>query len=306
MEFLDEDARPRFLFQSKPVTSSSSESNEPQNLSKPLIAATVIVSLLLLALSFFFLQSEPYQSLLIWVAVSVLVGPFAPPSVTGGDIRVGRGAIVEFPEAIGEVEDKRASQKRQKPRRGEDSGGSSAGNGDGYVREERKVEALGGGGNGVRVLEEEGEWGEEDVEVLKKQMVKNPVGKPRRWEVIAEGLGGRYKVESVIKKAKELGEKRVSDSDSYAEFLRKRKFNEKKVESGSEEMGEEGHADGGVSWGASEDIALLNALKAFPKEASMRWEKIAAAVPGKTKAACVKRVAELKKGFRSAKAAAEE
>lgn len=58
-------------------------------------------------------------------------------------------------------------------------------------------------------------------------------------------------------------------------------------------------------WSSGEDIALLNALKAFPKDVSMRWEKVAAAVPGKSKAACMKRVTELKKGFRSAKAAAE-
>ncbi|KAM5573264.1 transcription factor MAMYB [Rosa sericea] len=316
MEFLDEDARPRFLFQSKAVTSSATEA-EPhyKNLSKPLIAFTVLLSLVLLGLSFFFLESEPYQSLLIWVALSILVGPFAPPSVTGGDIRVGQGPIVDFPEVSGEVEDeskKRVSQKRQKPRRSDDSGVESApvaGVGNGYVREERKSEALGGSGNGVWAFEEERDWVEEDVEILKKQLVKNPVGKPRRWEVIAEAFGGRHKVESVIKKAKELGEKKVSDSDSYAEFLKKRKPNEKKIESESQEMGEESNAEGKsgeVSWAATEDIALLNALKAFPKDVSMRWEKIAAAVPGKTKAACMKRVAELKKGFRSAKAATEE
>ena len=47
---------------------------------------------------------------------------------------------------------------------------------------------------------------------------------------------------------------------------------------------------------------LINALKAFPKDVPMRWEKIAAAVPGKSKACCMKRVAELKRDFRSSKA----
>ena len=107
MEFLDEDARPRFLFQSKAVTSSATKAESHyKNLSKPFIAFTVSVSFLLLGLSFFFLKSEPYQSLLIWVALSILVGPFAPPSVTGGDIRVG----------------KRIPQKRQKPHRFDESG----------------------------------------------------------------------------------------------------------------------------------------------------------------------------------------
>ena len=62
----------------------------------------------------------------------------------------------------------------------------------------------------------------------------------------------------------------------------------------------------GSGWSTGEDLALLNALKAFPKDAPMRWEKVAAAVPGKTKAACLKRVNELKKDFRSSKASATE
>ncbi|KAK8578122.1 hypothetical protein V6N13_046979 [Hibiscus sabdariffa] len=63
-----------------------------------------------------------------------------------------------------------------------------------------------------------------------------------------------------------------------------------------------GGGTGAVVWNSVEDIALLNALKAFPKDVPMRWEKVAAAVPGKSKAACMKRVAELKTDFRSSKA----
>ncbi|RVX00236.1 hypothetical protein CK203_026721 [Vitis vinifera] len=48
---------------------------------------------------------------------------------------------------------------------------------------------------------------------------------------------------------------------------------------------------------AEKTLPLLNALKAFPKDVPMRWEKIAAAVPGRSKAACMKRFSELKKGF---------
>ncbi|CAL1394849.1 unnamed protein product [Linum trigynum] len=57
-----------------------------------------------------------------------------------------------------------------------------------------------------------------------------------------------------------------------------------------------------IAWSSGEDIALLNALKAFPKDVVMRWDKVAATVPGKSKAACVKRVSDLKKGLRSSKA----
>ncbi|CAI0449285.1 unnamed protein product [Linum tenue] len=129
-------------------------------------------------------------------------------------------------------------------------------------------------------------------------MAKNPVGKPRRWEVIAEAFNGRHRVESVIKAAKEMGEKKSDDSDSYAKFLKNRKPVDARVEAA--EMDEGGADNDGGSSG--EDIALLNALKAFPKDVAMRWDKVAAAVPGKSKAACVKRVSDLKKGFRSSKA----
>ncbi|KAK2989982.1 hypothetical protein RJ640_000258 [Escallonia rubra] len=40
---------------------------------------------------------------------------------------------------------------------------------------------------------------------------------------------------------------------------------------------------------------LIAKMKAFPKDVAMRWAKIVATMPGKSKAACMKRVAELKK-----------
>lgn len=154
----------------------------------------------------------------------------------------------------------------------------------------------------------EREWEEGDYEMLKKLLVKHPVGKPKRWEAIAEGFKGRHGVESVIKAAKSMGERKMNDADSFARFLKDRKPVDKRVE---EESGEAGAVESGevmresVSWSGGDDVALLNALKAFPKDVPMRWEKITAAVPGKSKAACMKRVAELKKGFRSSKASAE-
>lgn len=146
---------------------------------------------------------------------------------------------------------------------------------------------------------EERDWNDEDFDLLKKQMTKHPVGKARRWEIITEAFRGEHKVESVIKMAKALGEKRAGSSDLYAQFLKNRKPLDKRVE---DELIENGV---GVSWTSSEDIALLNAMKAFPKDTPMRWEKIAATVPGRSKAGCMKRAGELKRDFRSSKADAE-
>nr|GME16510.1 transcription factor MAMYB-like [Ipomoea batatas] len=159
-------------------------------------------------------------------------------------------------------------------------------------------------GNGVV---EEKDWSEGDVEVLRKLLGKHPVGKPGRWEAIAEGFKGRHRVESVIKKAKELGEKRTSNEDSYQKFLKDRKQVDKRIElENSMEASSESTRENESVWSSTEDLALLSALKAFPKDVAMRWEKIAAAVPGKTKAACMKRVTDLKRDFRSSKAAIAE
>ncbi|CAJ1937881.1 unnamed protein product [Sphenostylis stenocarpa] len=303
MEFLDEDARPRFVFQSGAVA--STEPPEPNHKpTKPVLFVTVSLSSLFLALSLFFLESEPFKSLLFWLALSLLLGPFAPPSITGGDVRVGLGEVVNFPDPESEADDdiRKPPQRRSRQRRPEEDPAV------GPVVSVSAAEKRGGGGGVEKVstVMEEKDWSEEDVEVLKKQMVKNPVGKPGRWEAISAAFGGRHGVESVIMKSKELGEKKVDDSESYALFLKNRKALDKRV---VEETGDENSVtvEKAVEngWRSGEDIALLNALKVFPKDVSMRWEKVAAAVPGRSKAACMRRFAELKKGFRSAKAATE-
>ncbi|CAL1385232.1 unnamed protein product [Linum trigynum] len=54
-------------------------------------------------------------------------------------------------------------------------------------------------------------------------------------------------------------------------------------------------------WSAVQERALVQALKTFPKEINQRWERVAAAVPGKTVNQCKKKFALLKEGFRSKK-----
>uniref|UniRef100_A0A5B6YYX4 Myb-like domain-containing protein n=1 Tax=Davidia involucrata TaxID=16924 RepID=A0A5B6YYX4_DAVIN len=319
MEFLDEETRPRLFFQSRANPPSHTE---PQTLelNKPSLYISLSLSALLFALSIVFLQSEPLKSLIFWSALSLLLGPFAPSSLTGGDIRVGVGPILEFPSQNDATDQddskKRTPNRRSKARKQEEIGFNRSPL---IVSELEKPEKSRDSlrcdekhGNESVIEEEEGEWSEEDVELLKKQMVKHPVGKPRRWEVIAEAFRGRHGVESVIKKAKSMGEKKMSDGDSFARFLKDRKPVDKRIEAESEGIGggvmendELKRENDGMNWSAGEDIALLNALKAFPKDVSMRWEKIAAAVPGKSKSVCMKRVAELKRGFRSSKASAE-
>ncbi|GAV90136.1 Myb_DNA-binding domain-containing protein [Cephalotus follicularis] len=298
MEFLDEDARPRILFQSRTQQQQQQPPSSSQDQHKSqFVLLTITISALLLLFSLFHLQTDPLKSLLLWLSLSLLLGPFAPSHLTAGHIRVGHGPTLQpidpQPQPLPE---RKSHHKRSKPIRSEETLTSpplpasvidTTKEIDLPAVEEEEEE------------EEEGEWSEGDLALLKKHLAKNPAGKLGRWEIIAEAFKGRHNVESVIKTAKELGLRKMDGGDDYATFLKKRKLPPSAPQNDDQETKTVGHGDG---WSSAEDIALLNALKAFPKDVAMRWDKIAAAVPGKSKADCVKRVSQLKNDFRSSKA----
>lgn len=64
-----------------------------------------------------------------------------------------------------------------------------------------------------------------------------------------------------------------------------------------------GAATEGEGWSEGQEVALVKAIKAFPKDTANRWDRIATAVPGKSKAQCFKKFAELRDSFRSTKKA---
>ncbi|KAK1408951.1 hypothetical protein QVD17_41125 [Tagetes erecta] len=292
MEFFDEENRPRFVLQSRSAPKSNPQIN---HLHKPTLFISISLSAIFFILSIFHFNSDPIHSLLIWVSLSLLVGPFAPSSLTGGDIRVGIGPAVQtlVQETVELDQPKRSRVKNRKSDYEVNSIRSVVVDGPEKVVKKNDEEVI---------VVEEKDWSFVDLELLKKQMVKYPVGMPGRWEAVAEVFNGRHKVESVVKMAKSMNEKKFNDSeDSFSRFLKDRKAVDKRVD----EVIESERMSNGGSWSSAEDIALLNALKAFPKDVAMRWEKITAAVPGRSKAACMKRVADLKKDFRSSKAASQ-
>lgn len=56
------------------------------------------------------------------------------------------------------------------------------------------------------------------------------------------------------------------------------------------------------AWSEAQVLALVQALKAFPKDANQRWERVATAVPGKTVVQCKKKVSSMRSNFRTKKA----
>ncbi|XP_073148227.1 transcription factor MAMYB [Henckelia pumila] len=314
MEFLDEyESRPRLLIQSKqsPQPSDPDSIHSSSHIHKPTLLVSLSLSIAILYIAFRYIDSEPLKSILLWLSCSLFLGPFAPSSLTAGDIRVGLGPVIEEPPKVVADSDEKVSRKSSKPIRKQPC--EDLVRFDGFfdkstdVNGSDKKEADGCGSLNEEKFEER-EWSSADEDLLRKLMRKHPVGQPGRWEAIAQGFKGKHAVESVISKVKEMGIKKDTDQHSFEKFLKDRKPVDKRVldEAGVlDAVGvihknvEEERKESG--WSAGEDLTLLNALKAFPKDVPMRWEKIAASLPDKTKSACMKRVTELKKDFRNSK-----
>ncbi|CAN6453765.1 unnamed protein product [Victoria cruziana] len=291
MEYVEEESGPRFL----PLSAKFSPSTfAAQKIGKLHLILCSTSSLLLLSLSFLpgILGDSAVRFLLLWIASSLLVGPFAPLSLTGGDVAVGQGeSLLEEVDdddmQLEEVVNPRRSVRQRKPSVAPPFAPllspSTSVQPDSSKADEKKLSE-------DKEDKLEMEWTMEDFELLKKLVAKNPVGVAGRWELIAEPFKGRHNRENVIAAAKSLAMvKPGPDGDSFAIFLMRRKREEgNKVENN-------------MSWSNAEDVSLLNALKAFPKDTPMRWEKIAEAVPGKSKASCMKRFSELKRNYRSSK-----
>ncbi|WVY93664.1 hypothetical protein V8G54_032752 [Vigna mungo] len=184
------------------------------------------------------------------------------------------------------------------------------------------------------VEKKEKPWSKEEIDLLRKGMQKYPKGTSRRWEVISEYIGTGRSVEEIMKATKTVLLQKPDSSKAFDTFLEKRKPGAQSIESplstreelegvstlASTNSTEESHSKStdnqntasanGVSssseqdvWSAVQERALVQALKAFPKETSQRWERVATAVPGKTVNQCKKKFAMMKENFRNKKSA---
>lgn len=186
-------------------------------------------------------------------------------------------------------------------------------------------------------------WSKEEIELLKKAMLKYPKGTSRRWEVISEYIGTGRSVEEILKATKTVLLQKPDSTKAFDSFLEKRKAapsiasplstreevvgvsNRKsnmadpnvaaKLENSVESPSQAAAANSSASsenevssageqqdaWSAVQERALVQALKTFPKETNQRWERVAAAVPGKTVNQCKKKFAILKESFRNKK-----
>lgn len=179
-------------------------------------------------------------------------------------------------------------------------------------------------------------WGKEEIELLRKGMVKFPKGTPRRWEVVSDFIGNGRSVEEVLEAMKTVLLRKPDDSKAFDSFLEKRKPSKSIDSPLSTRMEVEGvsiamsstststdkspptadpNAANGLSscseqedvWSVEQEKALVHALKTVPKELAggERWERVSGAVPGmKSANQCKKKFALLKQDLRSKKSSA--
>lgn len=114
----------------------------------------------LLTLSLFFLEAELFKSLLFCLPLFLLVGPFAPPSITGTDVRVDRGEVVNFPDRepeLNEDTNMKSSQWQRRPEEATTIGPVV------FISAVEKWKESDGIEKCVMMMEEEKEWSEEDL-----------------------------------------------------------------------------------------------------------------------------------------------
>ncbi|XP_065739582.1 dnaJ homolog subfamily C member 2 isoform X2 [Phocoena phocoena] len=170
--------------------------------------------------------------------------------------------------------------------------------------------STGGGGNGSK------HWSEDDLQLLIKAVNLFPAGTNSRWEVIANYMnihsssGVKRTAKDVIGKAKSLQKLDPHQKDD----INRKAFDKFKKEHGvvcqadnatpSERF--EGPCTDFTPWTTEEQKLLEQALKTYPVNTPERWEKIAEAVPGRTKKDCMKRYKELVEMVKAKKAAQEQ
>ncbi|KAG8005760.1 DnaJ-like protein subfamily C member 2 [Nibea albiflora] len=172
--------------------------------------------------------------------------------------------------------------------------------------------SAGGGGGGKG-------WNEDDLQLLIKAVNLFPAGTNARWEVIANYMnlhstsGMKRNAKDVINKAKNLQrldplQKDEINRKAFEKFKKEHTSVPPTVDNAvpSERFDASGTDGNTAAWTTEEQKLLEQALKTYPVSTPERWEKIAAAVPGRSKKDCMKRYKELVEMVKAKKAAQEQ
>ncbi|KAM8883833.1 dnaJ homolog subfamily C member 2 [Synchiropus picturatus] len=181
------------------------------------------------------------------------------------------------------------------------------------TRNSEQASGGGGGGGGGKG------WNEDDLQLLIKAVNLFPAGTNARWEVIANYMNIhssssiKRTAKDVINKAKTLqrldpGQKDEINKKAFEKFKKEHTSVAPTVDNAvpSERFDGSGGDGNTAPWTTEEQKLLEQALKTYPVSTPERWEKIAAAVPGRNKKDCMKRYKELVEMVKAKKAAQEQ
>ncbi|XP_053320234.1 dnaJ homolog subfamily C member 2 [Spea bombifrons] len=159
-------------------------------------------------------------------------------------------------------------------------------------------------------------WSEDDLQLLIKAVNLFPAGTNARWEVIANYMnlhsssGIKRNAKDVINKAKSLQKLDPQQKDdinkkAFDKFKKEHKVVPQSVDNAVPSERFEPPGDS-TPWTTEEQKLLEQALKTYPVNTPERWEKIADAVPGRSRKDCMKRYKELVEMVKAKKAAQEQ
>uniref|UniRef100_A0A096LXZ2 DnaJ homolog subfamily C member 2 n=1 Tax=Poecilia formosa TaxID=48698 RepID=A0A096LXZ2_POEFO len=162
-------------------------------------------------------------------------------------------------------------------------------------------------------------WNEDDLQLLIKAVNLFPAGTNARWEVIANYMnlhstsGMKRTAKDVINKAKNLQkldplQKDEINRKAYEKFKKEHTSVPPSIDNAlpSERFDATGSDGNTAPWTTEEQKLLEQALKTYPVNTPERWEKIADAVPERSKKDCMKRYKELVEMVKAKKAAQEQ
>merc|ERR1712150_163204 len=165
------------------------------------------------------------------------------------------------------------------------------------------------------------EWETEELQLLIKSVNLFPAGTVNRWEVCAEFINqhsnNQRSAKEVLAKAKEMQSGNFALSSlkeevnklAYENLQRGQKKEvlervnkesecSKRLDTPAEQMG-----INNTVWSSEEQKLLEQALKTFPASTPERWDRIAEAVPNRSKKDCMKRYKELAETIKAKKLA---
>merc|ERR1711973_576297 len=160
----------------------------------------------------------------------------------------------------------------------------------------------------------------DELQLLIKAVNLFPAGTAQRWEVVAEFINQHTKTQEIKRNAKEtLAKAKDMQSGNFAmsslkdevnkmayQNLQKGQKRDVVVESEASQRTEtpaEALGFNPAPWTSDEQKLLEQALKTFPSSTPERWDRIAEAVPNRSKKECMKRYKELAEVIKAKKAA---